>query len=938
MTSSPMAAATWQHKSVDRKVRNAFPRNEGAACGGRGRSRKRSELYNGLASYNNEFLNLLAAEYRAEEAEVLGRIETAADSPLSLEVAGHALFDLYPERRGDIFSDEVYRLVKAYDAIPVFSRPERSEDTQMNSNKSGSFLLSPSHKFSSNDVVLLTLQPAGSGDFFGAANLPTNKNAITVEARVLNTGPTYVDVAISGGSFEAAFGPAPNNAGASGKGDPNMRLRADRFFSNVPYTRMVAALGQITSLPEKPKKVETPSVSAASGAPGRGKERKQQQFNLNLDETIRDAILSTYGYNDPSSHAYKDPETCDLRNLGRKLARPPLPNSTQLTNEVLGYFQSNPYGIFKKFNGPQLSAIGAALTRRLTVIQGPPGTGKTTVAGSIAFGFVHQCRSLSSNAKVLACASSNVGADNLAEQILGLGLKVVRIGKASGVSESLWEYTLDAAIKKDSTAQKALADAAIATANLRKKHPGKKSRNTRVDLISERNKRETATTAVKASIQACNVAATKAMRKADVIVSTSVGAADSRLLSACGIMFDDDVDTRLKVSNQKGKRLSQFPNCDSKKSYSSQAGKRENAPDNLPPLTLPFVIVDEACQSVEPASLIPITSTSTCQSLVLLGDPCQLPPTVLSDLSGTGKSPLALSLMSRLASTLPQPVITTAQKDKTERDERYLLAKPTKQSVSMIRNRSRKNQRHIPYRKQFSGSLLLSVQYRMHPSISAFSSAIFYDGLLSTPYFMSASRPFPAALNSLFPINNTSIGVRFLHIGGRNNEQQGDLKSFTTAASIGPTSNKSYRNDAEALQIVSLLKNLLRAQKPQDGSMSIGVVSPYTSQISLLKSRMAADKEFRSLAKEYPSVIEVKSVDAYQGRERDLIIFSAVRSNHDSKIGFLTDWRRMNVALTRAKSALVVVGDLDTLKAGDKHWEAFGAWCQNMGCVLECES
>ena len=74
---------------------------------------------------------------------------------------------------------------------------------------------------------------------------------------------------------------------------------------------------------------------------------------------------------------------------------------------------------------------------------------------------------------------------------------------------------------------------------------------------------------------------------------------------------------------------------------------------------------------------------------------------------------------------------------------------------------------------------------------------------------------------------------------------------------------------------------------------------------------------------------------AYQGRERDLVIFSAVRSNRQGRIGFLTDWRRMNVALTRAKSGLIVVGDAETLKDGDKHWGAFVHWCENMDCLVE---
>ncbi len=91
------------------------------------------------------------------------------------------------------------------------------------------------------------------------------------------------------------------------------------------------------------------------------------------------------------------------------------------------------------------------------------------------------------------------------------------------------------------------------------------------------------------------------MREADVIVCTSIGAADSRLLAACGIITEDDDDE-------------------------DDRSKTTVAPDGLPPLSLPFVLIDEACQSVEPATLVPLLSTNSCRSLVMLGDPCQLPP------------------------------------------------------------------------------------------------------------------------------------------------------------------------------------------------------------------------------------------------------------------------------------------------------------------------
>ena len=125
------------------------------------------------------------------------------------------------------------------------------------------------------------------------------------------------------------------------------------------------------------------------------------------------------------------------------------------------------------------------------------GTGKTTVAGAIAFGFVHQCRTISPNHKVLATAFSNCGADNLAEQLIRIGLKVVRVGKASAVSPVLWDYTLDAAIERNPEAKKAMEEANAATVNI--KQNGHKK--TKVDYANERNRRDIATRAVKASVE-----------------------------------------------------------------------------------------------------------------------------------------------------------------------------------------------------------------------------------------------------------------------------------------------------------------------------------------------------------------------------------------------------------------------------------------------------
>ena len=420
------------------------------------------------------------------------------------------------------------------------------------------------------------------------------------------------------------------------------------------------------------------------------------------------------------------------------------------------------------------------------------------------------------------------------------------------------------------------------------------------------------------------------MREADVIVSTSIGAADSRLLAACGVIVEEDEQVSEQL-NQKSRNTSRI----------TDGNVAMFAPDGLPPLTLPFVIIDEACQSVEPGSLIPVFSTNSCKSLVMLGDPCQLPPTVVSDDTGVGESPLSISLMSRLASALPQPVIVTAQTDKSPRNDFYLNLKFTKQAASLVRYKGESSEINVSYRKRYSGSLLLSVQYRMHPSIAAFSSAVFYDSMLSTPQILSKHRLVPTELDDILPLEKGQVSVRFVNIEGPQNESKGDPSLSTgiqTGAIDASLRSSSYTNEAEALQVIDMLKELMKNRDKCDESFdgTVGIITPYSGQVLLLKSLMTADPEFRSLMKTNPLPLEVNSIDAYQGRERDLIFFSTVRSNRRGNVGFLSDWRRMNVALTRAKSGLIVFGDMETL-VKDRHWEAFCGWCENAECVFDVD-
>ena len=116
----------------------------------------------------------------------------------------------------------------------------------------------------------------------------------------------------------------------------------------------------------------------------------------------------------------------------------------------------------------------------------------------------------------------------------------------------------------------------------------------------------------------------------------------------------------------------------------------------------------------------------------------------------------------------------------------------------------------------------------------------------------------------------------------------------------------------EAAIVVKIVNDLLAPGdlQPED----IGVISPYAGQVRLIKDMIG---EIEGL--------EIKSVDGYQGREKEIIVLSSVRSNEQGKVGFLSDFRRLNVALTRAKRGLIVVGDDRTLR-NDPTWASWLDW------------
>eukprot|EP00927_Polykrikos_kofoidii_P046236 TRINITY_DN40451_c0_g1_i2.p1 TRINITY_DN40451_c0_g1~~TRINITY_DN40451_c0_g1_i2.p1 ORF type:complete len:1017 (+),score=190.28 TRINITY_DN40451_c0_g1_i2:435-3053(+) len=279
----------------------------------------------------------------------------------------------------------------------------------------------------------------------------------------------------------------------------------------------------------------------------------------------------------------------------------------------------------------------------------------------------------------------------------------------------------------------------------------------------------------------------------------------------------------------------------------------------LEPYRFTRVLVDEASQATELATIVP--ACLGCQQLVLLGDHCQLPPTVSSEKASS--EGLALSLFERL----------------------------TRAGVE---------------------AFLLGVQYRMNPAISEFSRRHFYSNRLQDGINSDGRRPLQG-----FPWPRQNFPVALVNVHGH------EVQDGT-----------SFQNQQEAAEVVRIVKGMLKFNKASD----IGIVSPYGSQVRLLRRLLEREgiPTFRD-----KGGVEVASVDGYQGREKEGIIMSTVRCSPHGRIGFVSDWRRANVAFTRARCGLVVVGNVDTLSREEATWLPWLHWVRDHCCsrdvaVLKC--
>ncbi|KAI5434570.1 probable helicase MAGATAMA 3 [Lathyrus oleraceus] len=208
---------------------------------------------------------------------------------------------------------------------------------------------------------------------------------------------------------------------------------------------------------------------------------------------------------------------------------------------------------------------------------------------------------------------------------------------------------------------------------------------------------------------------------------------------------------------------------------------------------------------------------------------------------------------------------------------------------------------------------MLNVQYRMHPSISLFPSKEFYDGKLSD-----------AAV-----VREESYKKFFL---------EGELYSSYTFINIDKGKEKlvhgqSLKNMVEVAVISEIIQNLYKVFMRRRKSVSIGIISPYNAQVYEIQEKV---EQYAWVSNSGFSV-NVRSVDGFQGGEEDIIIISTVRSNGSGKVGFLSNRQRTNVAMTRARYCLWILGNATTLIKSDSIWRNVVLDAKKRGCFHNAE-
>ncbi|KAG7664856.1 SEN1 [[Candida] subhashii] len=506
-------------------------------------------------------------------------------------------------------------------------------------------------------------------------------------------------------------------------------------------------------------------------------------------------------------------------------------------------------------NKSQAKAImGTFKSEGFSLIQGPPGTGKTkTILGIVGYSLSHQKDTkiidapgqkapVTDQAKVLICAPSNAAVDELVVRLRDgvrnangqhMPLRVVRLGRSDAINASVRDLTLEELVDKE--LQERSFDVSI-DPTIRQEHTKciKERDQIRARLNTE-SLDEKETTELETRLREVNKKRNELAKRLD----------EQRERASIAYRTKE-IDRR----NIQARILSQAQVICSTLSGSAH--------DFLANLSVKFdqVIIDEACQCVELSAIIPLRYG--CKKCIMVGDPNQLPPTVLSQAAASYNY------------------------------EQSLFVRMQKNNPSSV--------------------YLLDVQYRMHPMISRFPSAEFYKSKLKDGEGMEekTTRPWHAEL-PLTP-------YRFFDILSKHERDK---------------TSKSLFNQEEARVALELVEKLMNILPEKKFAGRIGIISPYKEQIGTIRS-MFVKKYGRIITDE----IDFNTVDGFQGQEKEIIIMSCVRASPSGNVGFLSDVRRMNVALTRARTTLWILGNRSSLSRNGV-WRRLLEDADSRGCLSQ---
>lgn len=523
-------------------------------------------------------------------------------------------------------------------------------------------------------------------------------------------------------------------------------------------------------------------------------------------------------------------------------------------------------------NASQAKAILSTVsTQGFSLIQGPPGTGKTkTILGIVGY-FISKAKKNSNTVthtiitpttttsteqllerqKVLICAPSNAAVDELVlrlrEGVLDYSgnifhPEIVRIGRSDAVNDSIKDLTLEEKVdrKLGGSDYDMVQDIAL---NQKFQETLQKRRMLTDKLNKENgNPNSTLSSADIADIQM----QIRDLRKA---------------ISEMGKQKDEIRESNsLKYRNREIDRRKAQARilAESDIICSTLSG---SAHDVLASLGVKFdtIIIDEACQCTELSSIIPLRYGG--KRCIMVGDPNQLPPTVLSGAASDMKYNQSLF-------------------------------------VRMQKNCS-------PY--------LLDVQYRMHPAISKFPSLEFYKGKLQDGTHVQEINK--REWHGKYPFGPYKF---FDIVTGK---QKQNMKTM------------SYTNPEEIKVAIELVDNLLSNYETNyDFTNKIGIISPYREQMQSMRNQFR-----RYFGDQIRSYVDFNTIDGFQGQEKEIIIISCVRADDNStSVGFLRDFRRMNVALTRAKCSLWILGHHKSL-VNNKLWKHLISDAKERNCLeLAC--